>query len=128
MERAFGVLQDHFAIVRGPACFWDKATVRDIMTACIIMHNMIVEDECNEQEDFRYDGVGQLVHPSPREVHNRTHEFHEFIQAHHEIEMSKLTLNFGMISSNTSRVFMVICISYLTSLVLPFLQSAGKIP
>jgi len=55
------------------------------MIACIIMHNMIVEDERNEDEDFRYDGVGQLVRPSPREVRNRTREFHEFMQAHHEI-------------------------------------------
>ena len=85
VERAFGVLQARFAIVRGPARFWDKATLRDIMIACIIMHNMIVEDERNEDEDFRYDGVGQLVRPSPREVRNRTREFHEFMQAHHEI-------------------------------------------
>jgi hypothetical protein len=45
VERAFGVLQAQFVIVRGPACMWDKATLRQIMTACVIMHNMIVEDE-----------------------------------------------------------------------------------
>ena len=45
VERAFGVLQARFAIVRGPARFWDKADLGKIMRACIIMHNMIVEDE-----------------------------------------------------------------------------------
>ncbi|KAK9293353.1 hypothetical protein L1049_021345 [Liquidambar formosana] len=45
IERAFGVLQSRFAIVHGPLRFWDLATLKDIMIACIIMHNMIVEDD-----------------------------------------------------------------------------------
>ncbi|KAL5579403.1 hypothetical protein UlMin_011845 [Ulmus minor] len=36
VERAFGVLQSRFAIVRGPACFWDQETLNYIMKACII--------------------------------------------------------------------------------------------
>ena len=45
VERAFRVLQSQFAIVVGPSHFWDKNELRDIMTMCIIMHNMIVEDQ-----------------------------------------------------------------------------------
>ncbi|XP_074326894.1 uncharacterized protein LOC141664838 [Apium graveolens] len=45
VERAFGVLQSRFAIVRGPTRFWDKEDLGRIMRACIIIHNMIVEDE-----------------------------------------------------------------------------------
>ena len=45
VERAFGVLQSRFAIVAGPTRFWRKSVLHDIMSACIIMHNMIVEDE-----------------------------------------------------------------------------------
>ncbi|XP_074323389.1 uncharacterized protein LOC141660311 [Apium graveolens] len=45
VERAFGVLQSRFAIVRGPTRFWDIADLGEIMRACIIIHNMIVEDE-----------------------------------------------------------------------------------
>ncbi|XP_074360338.1 uncharacterized protein LOC141700495 [Apium graveolens] len=45
VERVFGVLQSRFTIVRGPIRFWDRADLRRIMRACIIIHNMIVEDE-----------------------------------------------------------------------------------
>jgi hypothetical protein len=40
VERAFGVLQSRFAIVRGPARIWDIETLALIMKACIIMHNI----------------------------------------------------------------------------------------
>ena len=57
------------------------------MIACVIMHNMIIENERSEDvdEDGHYEGVGQLVRPTPREARNRTQEFREFIQAHHNI-------------------------------------------
>lgn len=45
VERAFGVLQSRFNIVRRPARLWKRASVGNIIEACIILHNMIVEDE-----------------------------------------------------------------------------------
>jgi hypothetical protein len=45
IERAFGVLQARWAVLRGPAYGWDRHHLTEMMTACIIMHNMIVEDE-----------------------------------------------------------------------------------
>jgi hypothetical protein len=45
VEHALGVLQSHFAIVRGSAHLWDEESIRNIMMDYIIMHNMIVEDE-----------------------------------------------------------------------------------
>uniref|UniRef100_A0A0D3AV16 Myb-like domain-containing protein n=1 Tax=Brassica oleracea var. oleracea TaxID=109376 RepID=A0A0D3AV16_BRAOL len=45
VERAFGVLQARFAIVKNAALFWDKVKIGKIVRACIILHNMIVEDE-----------------------------------------------------------------------------------
>ncbi|KAJ9547406.1 hypothetical protein OSB04_019949 [Centaurea solstitialis] len=45
VERAFGVLQARFAFLRHPCLVWDKENMGQIMIACIILHNMIVEDE-----------------------------------------------------------------------------------
>jgi hypothetical protein len=45
VECAFGVLQSRFDIVRRPARLWKRGDVINIMEACIILHNMIVEDE-----------------------------------------------------------------------------------
>ncbi|KAH9781259.1 nuclease [Citrus sinensis] len=45
VECVFGVLQSRFAIVAGPSRFWNKHVLHNIMIACIIMHNMIIEDE-----------------------------------------------------------------------------------
>jgi hypothetical protein len=64
IERAFGVLQARFAIVRGPARFWDKKTLNNIMTCCVILHNMIVEDERDLNLEIFYDNVGSRVKPA----------------------------------------------------------------
>lgn len=45
VERAFGALQKRFNIVRRPARLWRRSSVRHIMLACVILHDMIVEDE-----------------------------------------------------------------------------------
>ncbi|XP_074288124.1 uncharacterized protein LOC141613289 [Silene latifolia] len=45
IERTFGVLKKRFAIIATPVRLWKKCEVGDIMKACIILHNMIIEDE-----------------------------------------------------------------------------------
>ena len=45
VERAFIVLQKHFALVRGPAEYWSSKVLWRIMTCCIILHKMIIEDK-----------------------------------------------------------------------------------
>ncbi|KAL0790149.1 hypothetical protein Bca101_006395 [Brassica carinata] len=52
VERAFGVLQARFAIIKNPALSWDKVKIGKIMRARIILHNMIVEDERDESTQF----------------------------------------------------------------------------
>ncbi|RWR84607.1 putative nuclease HARBI1 [Cinnamomum micranthum f. kanehirae] len=58
VELAFGVLQACFAIVRGLARFGDRQTLQHIMKACIIMHNMIVENERDKSLPPNYDARG----------------------------------------------------------------------
>ena len=43
IERAFGVLQARFAIVRGPTHFWDKKFLSNIMAACVVVYNKTIE-------------------------------------------------------------------------------------
>ncbi|XP_050253758.1 uncharacterized protein LOC126699825 [Quercus robur] len=81
VERAFGVLQARFAIVRGFARFFYHETLQDIMKACIILHNMIIEDERDETEavDLDYEHIDEISCTMSREP---TNEFTKFIQVH----------------------------------------------
>ena len=78
------MLQARFAIVRGPARFFYHETLQDIMKACIILHNMIIEDEQDEDEaeavDLDYEQIDEIsCTPMSCEP---TNEFTEFIQVH----------------------------------------------
>ena len=81
IERAFGVLQARWAVIRGPAYGWDREQLFDIMTACIIMHNMIVEDEKSEAINTNFDNIGRQVNPSGGNVVERE----AFVAAHHKL-------------------------------------------
>ena len=56
VERPFGILQASWAIAKNPVCQWDLKTISDIMFACTIMHNMILEDEQDLQFEFVFGG------------------------------------------------------------------------
>ncbi|XP_074267222.1 uncharacterized protein LOC141590536 [Silene latifolia] len=45
VERAFGILQARFSFIKRPCHIWNTRIIGKIMMTCIIMHNMIVEDE-----------------------------------------------------------------------------------
>ncbi|KAK2653767.1 hypothetical protein Ddye_013623 [Dipteronia dyeriana] len=45
MERAFGVFQGRWAIIYNPVRYWQKNDLFKIIKMCIILHNMIIEDE-----------------------------------------------------------------------------------
>ncbi|KAI5016737.1 hypothetical protein ZWY2020_006588 [Hordeum vulgare] len=67
VERAFGVLQARWSILRRPARLYDRGDLHNIMLACIILHNMIVEDEKEEAAnilDLNEEGGTSIVLPS----------------------------------------------------------------
>jgi hypothetical protein len=81
VKRAFGVLRSCWAIVCHPAKTWCVQQMWEVMTACVIMHNMIVEEEHDDSVyDHGWDFQGELVAPNPVPS-----SFQEFIHTHHEI-------------------------------------------
>jgi hypothetical protein len=48
VERYFGVLQSRFGTIANPCRLWSIEAMKDVMLACVILHNMIIEDERSE--------------------------------------------------------------------------------
>lgn len=65
VERCFGILQSRFAIVRNPGRLWDLEIMRVVWKAAVIMHNIIVEDEADFQDDLFIPNEEFTVHRRP---------------------------------------------------------------
>ena len=48
VECAFGILQSRFSILKWPARIYDQRDLQNVMLACIILHNMVIEDEIDK--------------------------------------------------------------------------------
>jgi hypothetical protein len=86
VERAFRVLQASFAIIWDQARIWDIETLGYIMKACIIMHNMIIEDEAEVDAEERFNDEEDNVR-----VSHHTSDLLEFIQ---KLGTIKFIINF----------------------------------
>ena len=67
VECAFGVLQARLSILRRPARLYDRGDLHHIMLGCIILHNMIVEDEKEEARnmiDLNEEAGSPIVFPA----------------------------------------------------------------
>ncbi|XP_040989005.1 uncharacterized protein LOC121236634 [Juglans microcarpa x Juglans regia] len=85
VEHAFGVLQQRFAILHGPSRMFKIKYLTNIMKVCVILHNMIIENEHDDNlvPNIEYD---QLDDEVPKLSRNRTTELMDFIQCHHQIK------------------------------------------
>ncbi|KAI3459960.1 hypothetical protein Pfo_016623 [Paulownia fortunei] len=84
VERAFGVLQSQFAIVAGSVHFWKKYILHDIITTCIIMHNMIIEDE--RDVDAPIQDWMEAPTPKVEMVIDEHDRFQKFLPQHRQIK------------------------------------------
>lgn len=64
IERAFGVLQSKFHIIVVPSRLWSKADMKTIIYACVILHNMVVNEKrplVPLESRHRVQGGGRIV-------------------------------------------------------------------
>ncbi|XP_012833668.1 PREDICTED: putative nuclease HARBI1 [Erythranthe guttata] len=59
VERTFDILQSRFEFITGPCRLWHNAQIGEVMKCCIILHNMIVEDNRNQEGDDFVEHVQQ---------------------------------------------------------------------
>ncbi|XP_073359770.1 uncharacterized protein [Aegilops tauschii subsp. strangulata] len=82
VERALGVLQSRCANVRNPALTWSTKKLWEVMTACVIMHNMIVDDE---RDDSIYDQGFDFQGENVESEHAPPATFEQFVKFHREL-------------------------------------------
>jgi hypothetical protein len=59
----------------------DKATLYDIMTTCVILHNIIIEDEKDLKLEFFFDNVGTRV-----KLRSNPDKIQAFLETYQNIE------------------------------------------
>ncbi|XP_051229799.2 uncharacterized protein [Lolium perenne] len=67
VECAFGVLKARFNILAVPGRSYSRRTLGLIMRACVILHNMIIDDERDTNLENIYETVDSNVGPT---IHN----------------------------------------------------------
>ena len=85
VERTFEILQNYFAIIKGPARGWDMEDLQYIMMTCIILYNMTIEDEREEEEEVIIDSDEITTRP-------RATELYESYEDDHDVELNAPTL------------------------------------
>ena len=68
--------------MRGAARFFYSETIQDIMKACVILHNMIIDDErdVNKAVELDYEQIDD--NPTIQLSREHTNEFMEFTETH----------------------------------------------
>jgi hypothetical protein len=98
VECAFGILQSRFGILRRPARLYEQGDLESIMLACIILHNMIIEDERDIEQvplDLNEEAstysvqaatiISEVENPEMQDVLNRNIALHDR-RAHKQLQ------------------------------------------
>ncbi|GKE01551.1 ALP1-like protein isoform X1 [Tanacetum coccineum] len=85
IERAFGVLQGRWGIIRQPARAFEINALKRIMYCCVMLHNMILEDE-----DFVVNLRDVFVDPTPDIPQEWTERCDLHVRKHKELRDSKV--------------------------------------
>ncbi|XP_042415324.1 uncharacterized protein LOC122004511 [Zingiber officinale] len=106
VERAFGVIRSRWAIVRGPTRYWYRKKLKQTMLACIILHNMIVEDEGGHVTNWyneEGDEPAQPIHGSNRGFQDylRTNSELRDTQVHHQLRADLVEHILGQYNNNS---------------------------
>ncbi|XP_073026755.1 uncharacterized protein [Primulina eburnea] len=105
VERAFWVLQNRWTIVRGPARYWYRKKLKQILLACIILHNMIVEDEEGHVKNWYNDEDDEPAQP----IHGSNRGFQDYLrtnselrdpQVHHQLRSDLVEHIWGQYNNN----------------------------
>ena len=63
VEHTFGVLQSKWQLLASPVEMWDEVHIQDMVVSCIILHNMIVQQQLEGGEectgDYFQEGLPQ---------------------------------------------------------------------
>lgn len=59
VERAFGILQARWRVLRYLACLWSESIMKSIWKVVVIIHNMVVEDE---KDDVKFNSKFWVDH------------------------------------------------------------------
>ncbi|KAE8974234.1 hypothetical protein PR003_g19319 [Phytophthora rubi] len=54
VERCVGVLQGRFSVLAHPARLWEQEILTEVWYACVVMHNMIIEAEEEDGDEYDY--------------------------------------------------------------------------
>jgi hypothetical protein len=95
-------------MVRGPVRWWSKEDLWFIMQACVILHNMIIEDERDKEDDFNYhqEGTRELT---PEDYQDRDPILlEEFLRIHKRLRIGLHMSSFVMTLSSTCGPFIAL--------------------
>ena len=82
VERCFGALKTRWSILQQPSRLWGLCDIENVVIACCIMHNMIIDDE----RDYN---LSTVLEPVRVEHTHRNLNFEEYLQGQVKIQNRK---------------------------------------